>query len=88
MTYDHWKTTNSDDEFLGSNKDDAEKYWHTLEMALAQARDEIEQLRSALEESVTLQSHYASLLNMHDGGTRLMFSDANAWLVRLQTREL
>lgn len=40
-------------------------------------------LRRALEESVKLQSHYAKLLNMHDGGTRLQFENASAWLDRL-----
>jgi hypothetical protein len=30
----------------------------------------------ALEESVKLQSHYAKLLNMHDGGKRLEFKNA------------
>ncbi len=38
----------------------------------------------ALEESVKLQSHYAKLLNMHDGGRRLEFKDANEWRQRLK----
>ena len=38
----------------------------------------------ALEESVKLQSHYAELLNMQDGGQRLQFADAHAWLERLR----
>jgi hypothetical protein len=38
----------------------------------------------ALEESVKLQSHYATLLNMHDGGERITFTDAEAWLTRLR----
>jgi hypothetical protein len=37
----------------------------------------------ALERSVKLQSHYAELLNMHDGGQRLQFASADAWLARL-----
>jgi hypothetical protein len=32
--------------------------------------EENKRLRNALEESVFLQSHYAELLNMRDGGTR------------------
>ena len=40
-------------------------------------------LRDALESSVKLQSHYAKLLNMHDGGTRLYFENADAWMARL-----
>src|ERR1044071_4528446 len=34
------------------------------------------ELEGALEESVKLQSHYASLLNMYDGGRRLTFPSA------------
>lgn len=41
-------------------------------------------VREALEESVKLQSHYAELLNMHDGGARLTFADAQAWMDRLK----
>jgi hypothetical protein len=39
--------------------------------------------RLALEESVKLQSHYAELLNMHDGGQRRTFASAQEWLDRL-----
>lgn len=41
----------------------------------------------ALEESVKLQSHYAELLNMHDGGYRIRFTSANEWLHRLRKLE-
>jgi hypothetical protein len=41
-------------------------------------------LRVALDESVKLQSHYATLLNMHDGGQRIGFADADAWMARLR----
>lgn len=40
------------------------------------------ELRHALEESVKLQSHYATLLNMHDSGQRMTFT-ADTWLERL-----
>lgn len=40
-------------------------------------------LMIALEQSVKLQSHYASLLNMHDGGERLQFPHARDWIARL-----
>ena len=43
-----------------------------------------EELYHALEESVKLQSHYAQLLNMYHGGTRLLFKDAQEWLLRLR----
>ena len=37
----------------------------------------------ALAESVKLQAHYAELLNMHDGGQRMVFPTVEAWLERL-----
>ena len=40
-------------------------------------------LLDALRESVKLQTHYAELLNMHDGGKRMAFTDAVAWMDRL-----
>lgn len=40
-------------------------------------------LEGALEQSVELQSHYAELLNMYDGGQRLTFANVEAWLDRL-----
>jgi len=46
-------------------------------------REELRDLWAALEESVKLQSHYAGLLNMHDGGERKQFADAQAWMDRL-----
>lgn len=47
---------------------------------IAETRD----LRTALEESVKLQSHYAHLLNMHDGGQRVGFTNADDWIARLR----
>jgi len=44
----------------------------------------VAKMRIALEESVKLQSHYASLLNMHDGGTRVQFENGDAWIARLR----
>jgi hypothetical protein len=38
----------------------------------------------ALEESVKLQSHYAALLNDYDGGERMQFASAKAWIDRLE----
>lgn len=40
-------------------------------------------LLDALRQSVALQSHYAVLLNMHDGGHRLVFDSADDWIARL-----
>jgi hypothetical protein len=48
------------------------------------ARDELVRLREALDESVRLQSHYASILNDYDGGKRMTFASATAWMDRLR----
>ncbi len=42
------------------------------------------ELRRALEESVQLQSHYAKLLNLWDGGKRRTFENGDAWIDRLR----
>jgi len=43
----------------------------------------INNLGIALDESVKLQSHYASILNQYDGGQRLLFASVEQWLDRL-----
>lgn len=48
------------------------------------AETELERLRAALEMSVRLQSQYASLLNQHDGGKRMIFCNAGHFLERLE----
>lgn len=48
-------------------------------MRLASSED----LKTALEESVKLQSHYAGLLNQYDQGRRMEFPTADAWVARL-----
>lgn len=47
-----------------------------------------EQLFRSLEELVKLQSHYAELLNMHDGGERHPFKDAEEWIKRVKSRKM
>jgi hypothetical protein len=58
-----------------------------IEVADQCAQEEIDEALSepggALARSVDLQSHYARLLNIYDGGSRLSFSDAQAWIDRL-----
>jgi hypothetical protein len=39
---------------------------------------------TALAASVKLQAHYAELLNMHDGGERMIFPTVESWLARLR----
>ena len=38
----------------------------------------------ALQESLKLQSHYAELLNMYDGGKRIGFKTIDEWIDRLK----
>jgi hypothetical protein len=38
---------------------------------------------AALEESVKLQSHYAKVLNLRDGGGRMTFATGQSWIERL-----
>lgn len=58
----------------------------TVRELLRRQRDRIGELRHGLDESVKLQAHYAELLNMHDGGERRAFKDADEWLRRLGER--
>lgn len=51
--------------------------------AVQRAQETVE-LREALEESLKLQCHYAKLLNQYDGGERLTFENADAWMARLR----
>ncbi len=50
----------------------------------ARLRAEVQELRTALAESVGLQSHYARLLNEYDGGKRRGFDSPEAWIARLR----
>ena len=54
-----------------------------LQKAIAAERERCAKIVEALEMSVKLQSHYASLLNNYDGGKRMTFKDADAWMCRL-----
>jgi hypothetical protein len=51
---------------------------------VAEKDAEIARLRDGLEQSVALQSHYANILNMADGGKRIVFKTADEWLARLK----
>ncbi len=54
---------------------------------LIRATERSDNIKKALEESIKLQSHYANLLNTYDGGTRMQFSNADAWVLRLLSLE-
>ena len=51
---------------------------------IEQLMENREKLEEALEESVKLQSHYAGLLNMYDGGKRTQFQNIDEWIMRLE----
>jgi hypothetical protein len=51
------------------------------------AEAEVRRLSHALDRSVYLQAHYAKLLNMWDGGDRIVFENAQQWLDRLDALE-
>ena len=60
-----------------------ERAYEILEGQLARTEAETVKIRHALTESVKLQAHYGELLNMHDGGQRMIFQTVEAWLARL-----
>lgn len=74
-----------------SESEEREQRLHDAKMArlAKEKRDadllvrENERLWSALEQLVTLQAHYAKLLNGYDGGERHEFEDAHEWVNRL-----
>lgn len=45
-------------------------------------------IERALAESLKLQSHYAEILNMRDGGERMQFLTVEAWLERLRSLKI
>lgn len=45
------------------------------------------ELYKALEESLRIQSHYAKLLNMYNGGQRLKFDSVLNFVLRLRSLE-
>jgi hypothetical protein len=57
--------------------------WEKLAQAAIDADPVRKKLEDALDESVELQSHYAHLLNMSDGGQRIVFANRWEWLERL-----
>lgn len=58
----------------------AELAWND---ATRELKADLARAEGALEESVKLQSHYATLLNQYDGGERLQFESAQEWMDRL-----
>jgi len=80
----------SDDEFahLMSECDDslsgaATAYHAEMRAALYELGQLRGRVARAIDESVKLQAHYATLLNQHDGGKRTVFASTEEWLARL-----
>jgi len=46
--------------------------------------EQIVELQESLDESIKFQTHYAELLNMYDGGKRIIFKNSEQWIKRLQ----
>lgn len=65
-----------------SDIDQLRRDYHSSKL-VNQLCDEIVLLRGGLEASLKLQSHYADLLNMYDGGKRMKFFNALEWLKRI-----
>ncbi len=55
-----------------------------LSRQFLRAREALEYVNKCLDRSVELQSHYARLLNAHDGGKRMTFLNGDAWMTRLR----
>jgi hypothetical protein len=55
----------------------------TWKEAYENSRQDLQDLMAALIESVKLQSHYAKLLNIYDGGQRMQFQSVGEWMARL-----
>lgn len=68
--------------FMESIKDTVQVFYEDDAKA-----EEIRELRQALLRSLNLQSHYAKLLNMYDGGERIGFASIEAWLERIKKIE-
>jgi len=66
-------------EFIAHTRQDIPALLDALEAAEAGAQT----LQIALDESVKLLAHEEELLNMHDGGRRMIFKTSEEWIARL-----
>lgn len=62
-----------------NDKERVKEVEHKLKLAHSQLAD----LKSALEEALAFNAHYAVLLNQFDGGERKTFTNIEAWLTRI-----
>jgi hypothetical protein len=68
--------------FQPRNPDDHARFSGEQRVVFAADYDKV---LHALEESLTLQSHYAYLLNAYDGGERIGFTSAAKWIGALSS---
>lgn len=64
---------------FAEHQQEVDRLWETI----TERVHEKAEIYAALKASVELQSHYAGLLNRLDGGQRLQFPTAEAWINRL-----
>jgi hypothetical protein len=55
-----------------------------LQQALTASQAQAKRMAGALEHSLKLQENYATLLNMYDGGERIIFKSVDEWVDRLK----
>ena len=77
--------TNRDEDGGFTPLGDVTAWTRRREAQLADLQEDVRNLRNALFGSVTLQAHYAELLNQWDGGERLTFSSPAEWMARLMS---
>lgn len=70
-------------DFLLNLSKDYETKDPVISQDLRLAAYDLQDLKNGLDESVKLQGHYAELLNMYDGGQRIIFQSADEWILRL-----
>jgi hypothetical protein len=68
---EHWR---------GAEMNQNKNYWNDHDKRFTILVRRIEELENALCESLKFQSHYAKLLNDHDGGKRKEFKTNDEWI--------
>lgn len=70
-------------QLMAVHKVTGKTYWYSAAELKSNTRP-ASNLEIALAESLKLQSHYAVLLNGHDGGERQTFDSVDDWICRLK----
>jgi len=61
----------------------ANREWGELRQRVIALEIERDAIKNALEQLISLSTHYAKLLNMYDGGKRIGFKNADEWMERV-----